>query len=374
VDGASGSGNDPALSSVQAEARRGPTYLRGLQDKFRHGCHLEVGWRVNLVLQLLTRSAKTYRVEAALDLPAPLFLSSEFLGLLKPATIGGVAVHVVLPGVNRSGNQTLLHSRAQVDWVQSFEEKAGEDNPRWPFGEVNGWGAERELSATRLLVLPKGRLTLREARSLHSAAEGWVDLLGVWIDVVARTDLRQERIKEERWGHRVYVWVDRRKDDGELLKGRHILTFNFEKPSLGISPWQWGKVLKAASDGANPPEAHLFLRDARRELGAERYRRSVLDAATAAEIALTTLRDDVLAGSDSKVAEYVQERAQQIGRLVGFLGKQGQPLPDRIQQEIAEPRNKAMHEGREPNEETAAKAIGKAEEVVDLAFPWKKLL
>jgi HEPN domain-containing protein len=322
----------------------------------------------------LAKKVKTYRVEGVVDLPDPLFLASDFLGLLKPATIGGVAVHVVLPGVSESGDETVLHSRALVDWVGSFAEKKGEDNPRWPFGEVNGWGDERELSATRLLVIPKSRLTLREARSLHDAAEAWVQLLGVWIDVVAHTDLHQERIKEDKWGHRVYVWVERGKDGGELLKGRHTLTFNFDNLSLPISPWQWGKILKAASSGINPPEAHLFLRDARRELGAQRYRRSVLDAATAAEIALTKLRDDALAGSDPHMGEYVREKAQQIGRLVEFLCKQGRKLPDRIQQEIAEPRNRAIHEGREPDEGTATKALEKAEEVLDLAFPWKKLL
>jgi hypothetical protein len=109
-------------------------------------------------------------------------------------------------------------------------------------------------------------------------------------------------------------------------------------------------------------------------LGAKRYRRSVLDAATAAEIALTKLRDDALAGSEPRVGDYVREKAQQIGRLVEFLSKQGRKLPDRIQQEIVEPRNKAIHEGREPGEETATKALEKAEEVLDLAFPWKKLL
>ncbi len=280
----------------------------------------------------------------------------------------------MLPDFSESGNETVLHSRALLDWVGSFAEKKSEDNPRWPFGEVNGWGSERQLSATRLLVIPKGRLTLREARSLHSAAESWVQALETWIDVVIRTDLRQERIKEDKWGHRAYVWIDRRKGGGELLKGRHILTFNFEELSLAISPWQWGKLLNAASSGAKPPEAHLFLRDARRELGAMRYRRSVLDAATAAEIALTKLRDDVLFDSDPTVGEYVREKAQQIGRLVDFLNKQGRKLPDRIQQEIAEPRNKAIHEGREPDEETATKALVKAEEVLDLAFPWKKLL
>ena len=52
----------------------------------------------------------------------------------------------------------------------------------------------------------------------------------------------------------------------------------------------------------------------------------------------------------------------------------GRQLPERIQQEIGEPRNRAIHEGREPDEEAATKALEKAEEVADLAFPWKKLL
>lgn len=52
------------------------------------------------------------------------FLARSFLGLLKPATIGGVAVHVVLPDVSESGNETVLHPRAvPVDWVGSFAEK-----------------------------------------------------------------------------------------------------------------------------------------------------------------------------------------------------------------------------------------------------------
>jgi hypothetical protein len=79
------------------------------------------------------------------------------------------------------------------------------------------WETNGSFQLRRFLVIPKGRLTLREARSLHSAAEGWVQLLGVWIDVVARVDLRQERIKEDKWGHRAYVWVARSEDGGELL-------------------------------------------------------------------------------------------------------------------------------------------------------------
>lgn len=294
--------------------------------------------------------------------------------MLKPAEIGNVAVHIVLPNFSESGNETILHPRARVDWIGSFANRDSEDNPRWPFGEMYGWGDERELSATRLLVLPKDRLTLREARKLHDAAESWVQLLGTWIEVVARTDLRQERVKVEKPGQSAFVWVDREKARGTVLKGKHIFTLNLDGLPLSISPWQWGRMLAKTSEATRPPEAHIFLRDARHARNTGLYRRSVLDSATAAELGLAKLRDDELAGGKVPLHDYVREKAQQIGGLTKFLSKMGRQLPERIQQEIGEPRNKAIHEGQEPNEETATKALAKAEEVLDLAFPWKGLL
>ncbi len=307
-------------------------------------------------------------------MPAPLFLGSDFLGLLKPAEIGNVVVHIVLPNFSDSGDETVLHPRARVDWVASFANKVSEDNPRWPFGEMYGWGDERELSATRLLVPPKDRLTLREARKLHDAAESWVLLLGTWIEVVARTDLRQERVKVEKPGQSVCVWVDREKARGTLLKGKHIMTLNLDGLPLSISPWQWGRMLTKTSEATRPPEAHIFLRDARHARNTGLYRRSVLDSATAAELGLARLRDEELSGGKVPLNAYVREKAQRIGGLTRFLSKMGRQLPERIQQEIGEPRNKAIHEGREPDEETATKALANAEEVLDQAFPWKELL
>ena len=151
------------------------------------------------------------------------------------------------------------------------------------------------------------------------------------------------------------------------------MSFNFGK-RLSITPWQWGKMLGVASVGTDPPEAHLFLRDARTALNAGRYRRSVLDSATAAELALAKLRDDELAGSDVRLAAYVQKRASQVRTLSEFLKKMHRPLPGRINEDIGEPRNEAIHRGREPSEAQAGGALEKAEEVVDVALPWKKLL
>ena len=268
----------------------------------------------------------------------------------------------------------MLHPRAQVDWLDAFARKPGEEDPGWPFGRVFGWGEEREFAVTRLLVLPKGRVTAREARNLHGAAEDWNELLATWIEVLVHEDLHRERVKVEKTGQSVHVWVDRGKDPGELLKGKHTIRFDFSGGALAITPWQWGKMLAKASNGAQPPEAHVFLRDARRARNAGHFRRSVLDSATAAELGLAKLRDDALKKAEKRLAAYVRKNVRQINNLAAFVKAMGGSPPENITEDIAEPRNKAIHGGREPDEETAAKAFVKAEEVVDLAFPWKKLL
>jgi hypothetical protein len=91
-------------------------------------------------------------------------------------------------------------------------------------------------------------------------------------------------------------------------------------------------------------------------------------------VALTKLRDDLLDSSNSKVGAYVAGKVRQISGLEGFLRSVGIKLPGAIQQEVSEPRNDAIHQGTEPSQQRANKALVKASEVVDMAFPWKGML
>lgn len=287
--------------------------------------------------------------------------------------IGGVPVHVVLPDFDRSGNGTILHRRSHVDWVESLKTKPDEDDPEHPFGVAHGWGEEREFIVKRLLILPRGKVTQRQASQLAHGAEPWAELLHTWIEVVARTDLHEELVGRDERGGTTFVWLDKGKPPGKVLKGRHELVLSLGSAPK-ITPAQWGGALAKASDGAQPPEAHVFIRDARHAKNIGQFRRSVLDSATAAELALAKLRDEVLADSDRPLGDYVRGRVRQIDGISNFLLKVGRTIPPRIREEIAEPRNRAIHAGREPDEDAAVKALGKAEEVVDLAFPWRKLL
>jgi hypothetical protein len=329
----------------------------------------------------LSRNEKTYQAEAVIELSAPLLLGSQFLGLLKPASIGGVEVHVVLPRFRREAIQvgTVLHQRARVDWLGFFKERNPEDDRNWPFGGVSRWekggrSGVGEFSAHRLLVMPKNPLTLPEARKSKAAVDDWVELFEMWIEVVACEDLHRRRVWVERQGRSALVWLDRGETlEGGIVAGEQHLMLNLGA-SFDITPWQWGKMLRRASEGRTPPESHVFLRDARRAKNLGHHRRSVLGSATAAELALVKLREDSLARCRADIAQTVRRNVQRIGPIAKFLEKSRRDIPPNVDKEIGRPRNDAIHAGDELDEETAEKALTRAEQVVNLAFPWRKLL
>jgi hypothetical protein len=329
----------------------------------------------------LPRNAKTYKAEAVIELSAPMLLGSDFLGLLKPARIGGVDVHIVLPSFRRGIVQTgtVLHQRALVDWLDFFKERNPADDRDWPFGGVSSWdkGGQHgvgEFSAHRLLVMPKSPLTLREARNLKAAVDDWVELFEMWVEVVAREDLHRRRVWIEHQGRSAVVWLDRGTTlDGGIVAGEQQLKFNFGA-AFAISPWQWGRMLVRASEDRTPPESHVLLRDARRAKNVGHHRRSVLDSATAAELALVKLREDSLAKTRADIAHVVRRNVQGIGSIARFLEKSGKAIPPEVDNEIGKPRNVAIHAGGELDEQTAEEALARAEQVVDVAYPWQRLL
>jgi hypothetical protein len=340
------------------------------------------------IMSALAEDEKKFLVEVAIDLPAGFQLDAAFLGLVKPATIGGVAVDIVLPDFEPDSDGypfgPKLDARASADWVGHFDTRDPEGERKWPFGSVTQTrraesGKEEDtieaFLTARLLALPTAEITLSDARRLKRAADEWTRLLETWLEVVSRQDLHEKFIVEHQTGRTAFVWIDRGNNPrGSLLGDEQSgFTLNFGK-ALPITPSDWGRILTKASEGVDPPEAHLFIRDARQALNESNHRRAVLDAATAAEISLAELRDKAVQGADSGLAVYIEKKVAQIDRLAGFLRAVGETLPENITEDIARPRNDAIHRGHDPSKEIAAKALLKAEEITELATPWSSLL
>lgn len=87
--------------------------------------------------------------------------------------------------------------------------------------------------------------------------------------------------------------------------------------------------------------------------------------------------DRYLAGinTDPMVKELLMKRYEPLGGRGQLLAKlNAGTVPQRLQQELGEPRNNAAHAGASPNEVEANTAIDKAVELVEQAYPLTSLL
>jgi hypothetical protein len=94
------------------------------------------------------------------------------------------------------------------------------------------------------------------------------------------------------------------------------------------------------------PAEWLFIRDARSLLNGGDFRRAVIDSRTAAELSVTALIDrkfDLL-GTSSTDREQQFASHHGLSKLIQLNNSlRASTLPRRLQQDVAEPRNKAAH-------------------------------
>lgn len=126
-----------------------------------------------------------------------------------------------------------------------------------------------------------------------------------------------------------------------------------------------------------PPAEWLLIRDARLLLNAGHIRRAVLDAGTAAELAMTTLVDSYLDGANAQepLREAIAGAFSNLGAKSALL-KTLRPglLPQRVQPDLIDKRNAASHGGDQITFEEARSAIEVATKIVEAAHPLAGLL
>lgn len=139
-----------------------------------------------------------------------------------------------------------------------------------------------------------------------------------------------------------------------------------------------------AAGNQDPPPEWLFIRDARSLLRAGQARRAILDAGTAAELAMTTLIDKHLddTNADAGVRKGIVKGYRNLGAKKSLLAllRPGL-LTDRVQPDLIDKRDTAIH-GRskaghgwdEVTFDQAQTAVEIASEIVESAHPLANLL
>jgi hypothetical protein len=297
--------------------------------------------------------------------------SVDALALRCPTMIGGIECHVLLPAPGPSwtsgGDRDL---KAPEDQHEEGDPHCT-DSKGWPdaaWGYIThdpGIDGTYIAAVSTIGLIPVSESVPWDNRLLDfdEAVGQWRHLLRDWLSVIAGGPtgfLDYLPVKgETRWADKGYT--------------EEVWTYYFDNRQrpLCVSRWQWEHVLAHTHAGDQPPLARALLTTARRAAATGNPRLAVIDAATAAEVALTTGLTDRLSAETSSpvVVRALTDRTRMLGPRLGLARELGMALPDRINPDLVDRRNSVVHRGTTVTDTEAQAAITAAAELVDECEP-----
>lgn len=321
---------------------------------------------------MMTEIAQGY-FETALDFrPGEFRLRGECVNAKLPFHFGGREYYLHLPDFDFSHiveerqrpRPTYVGSDVLMDWPQNLRGWAnfGFDYHRTAT-EVKAFlcdhlvvRTQNEVDATRAAEIPKSLLA-------------WQELFVDWY----------EALNLENLAARTSGGVqEARSSGGHLTKGNaHSRVRTNDAPTIGVvvsmnddhaaGVNELRAALDKASLGTPPPLTYLYLMHSLKHLDSKRYRESVLDSATALELALTELAQQKLGGPGITIAKKFFKKHRMLGNLyAGVLNNLQVQLPPitTMLAAVANPRNDAVHQGKPVSNTEASNAFNFVEQVL----------
>lgn len=330
------------------------------------------------------RQESSRTLEMIMALPSPIPFARDALGKRYETRLAGREVTLVLPTFRwrptleryRPVPPVINAVRRDVDWDGYLN-----SHPAW--GKVSQWqsGPPRRILVayiSHVLVvatLPK-RMSHRQVSQLverlSAASYTWWLRLRDWTEVTTPHLLQDFEPKTRALitNTRTWSWDG---SQGRSVPIASMLTAHGGSSS-GVSRSTFAALARQAGADAQAPTMHQFLRNSRLALSQSNYRTSVLEASTAAELALRQLLDLRLDGVEQGVAEAMLNGAREMGRLVDLLQRLDVGLPPRVRERLLHVRNRAIHRGEDPTRDQAADVMTLVGELVDRAAPSRHLL
>lgn len=266
----------------------------------------------------------------------------------------------------RDPDQNAELSDSEFDWgitVGFHNEPDGSQSP--DFARIRRWRFETTIATTSYATDYFAARThfIREL-------EDWWATISSWISVFTRQDFVE--IGKTRSDIRVgpiLTWsgdADRHRVNGSIERNMAVVNDQVDI----LDHRTLSACMALTGKGVQPPDEWLFIRDARSQITARQYRRAVIDAGTAAELAMTALIDRTLTNINFLEREKLFETHRTLLKLSNLMAERGAGTrPDRLQQDLAEPRNKAAHEGAMLDESQAIAAVAVAVALVAQLHP-----
>lgn len=300
------------------------------------------------------------------------------LGTASPTELLGHLAEIHAPRLAGNGYAPVLvqpsvlsDKEDELDYSDGTDPE--DDKPTSPWGwptEWDGTTQEAAFAVAQVVVTfqsTDGAVSADAVGRVVRGFQSWFLALKDWIEVLTHQDLDavapRRRVEVE--GHNWAAWQGH-----ETLKvpWRLLVDFDYGEP-LSLERWQ--RVLRLAGEGSEPPTEHLLLRDARAAHVRAQYRRAVVDAATALEIALYGLLLGAQASAPGPLADELIRSARKwtLGTLRATV-ERVYGLPSSITEDLVTLRNDVVHKSaRRPTEPESAAMLAAATDAVGIANP-----
>jgi hypothetical protein len=227
------------------------------------------------------------------------------------------------------------------------------------------------FSASKFIVRSKKPVAASVARRMKQELPAWQSLFTDWLEVLEYSnlessgmDVQQEKKVE------AYFLVRNKKARRVKKRGENTasITINMRND---LSIRQIKKALSMASTNKVPPIYYSQLMSALRHHDNKLYRQSVLDTATATELAMTQLLEDQLSNHTVPQRRKLMKRYRQLSGLELGLTTLNVLVPSDISVNIGIPRNAAMHKGEVITSQQSQDALNTAKSYIYTKLPLK---
>lgn len=293
--------------------------------------------------------------QGSILLPSELLVSDDALGQTYAAEIDGASLQFALPQV---GGEIPDHLR-MPDGYEALQVLTRNELGSW------GYKTNSNESSSTWAVVEMAFTCEGATPGNFLAFEAWFRNAREWVCAAKRLPL--EIISG---GHTEYRLVREGARQGLVVPQTRSLVVGL----IGGSRSDIESAFQRASRGDRAPLQHRLLLEAASALVVRDWRRAVIDAGSAAEVALAAVITKKLSAANfpPDAIRLAIKNMNGVDRLLEVclaIGDLGDVSLGRTRSKLAGPRNLAAHAGVEPTPEAARDAIHCAREIVQAATP-----
>jgi hypothetical protein len=300
-------------------------------------------------------------LECSIDLKEKhLNLGENCIGAAIPFAFGTNNYEIHLPKFDLKNKDGFNHPRPTrtgtkiaLSWIED-QKGFGSEHTRDKDGKVLGF------SVRKLIIKSVDEMTETAASAAKKDLKEWQKCFTSWLEAYHFLDLEDSGFKVVQDtivdAYLVGTKDKKPKRIASATEGANIYVTRYKNLKLAeMQP----SLLKTTA-GNYPPSYYSLLISGLRNINKDEYRVSLLDTATAVEMALTELLDRQLTNLTTAQKQIFAEKHLGIHNLRDALKKLGVVTHNDLQQLVGSPRNKAIHKGEVVSKDAAQKALDTA--------------